>query len=947
MLLAASSMTLMGSRAAQAATPKALVLADSVTVPGPEPAGSDESLEQYEAEQDGFTVTSVTGEQWAAMTAADFSQYQVIIIGDPICDYSGDSFAPAAANKSVWEPVVMHSGGNKVLIGSDPSYHAGGSAPNAPKLEANGIAYAGAVSGATGAYIDLSCAYDDASPSTPVPLLDGLSTHGSAQFTVVGEGSACATGVNIVAQTGPTSGLTDADLSEWNCSVHEAFDKFPSDYTPLALAPTSSGFPGSYCAIDVETKALACGSPYIMVSGGGVVVSSQVTLTPPTQSLSVGGHASVVANVSTTIGPVSGVSVVFSVDSGPDVGQTFTAVTDSSGNVTFAYTNGGSAGTDSISATYTNAANVSQKATATVTWTAAAPASTSVSTSLSDGAGKSGTSISVPAGTPVTDTATLSGANAASATGSVTYTVYRDPECTQLYWEAGTPLRITTAGELPPSAASTFAVPRAYYWQASYSGDEFNLASKSTCDVETVTPAITSLATSLSDGAGKSGTSISVPAGTPVTDSAKLSGFNVAGGAGPLALGYGQPVGAGTVVWDSATGTITYDVYSDAACTKLVSAGTPLRIDTDTLPVSAPVTLSLAGTYYWQASYSGDDFNLASKSVCGGEVETVTPVAASTSLTTSLSGAKRTGTSITVPSGTAVTDTARLSGANAAKATGTVTYKVYSDAACARLFASAGTVTVRAGVVPSSAAKSLSTPGKYYWTAVYSGDSLNKASASGCRAEVATVTPVAPSKPVIDTVSSGQARNSATANVSTTAAGDLLVAFVAAKAPAGKHQSATVSASGLKWTFVGRDNTGRGDAEVWVARAAGKLHNLRVTAAEQFRGWGVKITVIAYKSATGIGAKATSHSSSGAPTGKLRTSKPNSWVFAVGVDWLNGALRTVGAGQVMISQSTDTQHATYWVQATKSVTPKAGTLVTINDTKPARDPYNMVLVEIR
>jgi hypothetical protein len=414
-----------------------------------------------------------------------------------------------------------------------------------------------------------------------------------------------------------------------------------------------------------------------------------------------------------------------------------------------------------------------------------------------------------------------------------------------------------------------------------------------------------------------------------VTDTATLSGVNAA----------------------SATGTVTYSVYSDAACTTLATAGTPIKIATPgTLPASAPVTFSVPGTYYWQASYSGDAIsNLASKSTCGasGEVETVTAAAASTSLTTSLSGAKQTGKSITVPAGTAVTDSATLSGANAAKATGTVTYKVYSDSACTKLFASAGTMTVAGVVVPKSAAEVLSTPGKYYWTAAYSGDSLNRASASGCRTEIATVIPVPVIKPVIDTVSSGQARNSATANVSTTAAGDLLVAFVAAKAPAGKHQSATVTASGLRWTFVARDNAGRGVAEVWVARAVGKPHNLRVTAAERYKGWGLKITVVAYKNATGIGAKATSHASSGAPTGKLRTSKANSWVFAVGVDWLKATFRTVGAGQVMISQSTDTQHGTYWVQATKSVTPKAGTLVTINDVKPTRDPYDMVLVEIR
>src|SRR5271170_3947825 len=86
-LLAVGSATVVGANAAQAATkPKALILGTSVTVPGPPPAGAGESLEQYEAQKDGFTVTSVTAAQWDAMTAAQFAKYQVLIIGDPTCD---------------------------------------------------------------------------------------------------------------------------------------------------------------------------------------------------------------------------------------------------------------------------------------------------------------------------------------------------------------------------------------------------------------------------------------------------------------------------------------------------------------------------------------------------------------------------------------------------------------------------------------------------------------------------------------------------------------------------------------------------------------------------------------------------------------------------------------------------------------------------------------------
>jgi hypothetical protein len=457
---------------AYAAAAKALILGPSVS-PGVAPDGSGDSLEQYEAIQDGFSTTVVTAKQWDAMTATQFAQYQVLIIGDPACG-STSSFAAAVKNQTTWEPVVMSSGGNKVLIGTDPTFHYLEGFPG-NKVEAGGIAFAGAVANATGAYVDLTCAYDSSPKGTKVPLLNGLSTHGSDQFRVVGEGplGACATSVNIVANSGPTSGLTDADLSNWNCSVHEAFNKFPSDYTPLALAPKSSGFPTSYCADDVETGKLACGSPYIMLSGSGVVVTSNVTLTPPSQTLPV-------ANVSTSGGgPVVGASVVFSVDSGPDAGTTHTGTTNSSGNTTFTYPNTGGAGTDSVSATYTNSKGVSQKATATVTWTAAA--ATNLTTALSPSVSND-TRIKVKPGTAVTDSATLTGANVATAGGTVTYSVFSDSACTVAAAPSSTVT--VTAGSVPSSAPVTLNTLGTYYWTASYSGDPANAPSASPCGSE-------------------------------------------------------------------------------------------------------------------------------------------------------------------------------------------------------------------------------------------------------------------------------------------------------------------------------------------------------------------------------------------------------------------------------------------------------------------------------
>ena len=96
-----------------------------------------------------------------------------------------------------------------------------------------------------------------------------------------------------------------------------------------------------------------------------------------------------------------------------------------------------------------------------------------------------------------------------------------------------------------------------------------------------------------------------------------------------------------------------------------------------------------------------------------------------TQLATSLSGAGKTGETITVPEATTVSDTATLAGANAAGATGKVSYTVYSDNACSKEVASAGTVSVAGVAVPASSAQTLA-PGFYYWQASYTGDSATK-----------------------------------------------------------------------------------------------------------------------------------------------------------------------------------------------------------------------------
>jgi hypothetical protein len=215
------------------------------------------------------------------------------------------------------------------------------------------------------------------------------------------------------------------------------------------------------------------------------------------------------------------------------------------------------------------------------------------------------------------------------------------------------------------------------------------------------------LSTTLSGG-GQSGASITVIQGTSVTDTAALSGANAS----------------------IATGTVSYNVYSDAACTKLAAAAGSASISGANAGASTAVNLA-PGTYYWQASYGGDINNKAISSTCGSEVLTVQ---APTSTTTAQTGGGVTSPSIPVLLGTAVTDKATVNGSLASQAVGTVTYTLYSDSKCTKPLASS-LASVVGGVAGSSAPVKPAKVGTYYWTAIYSGGGLDAASASACGSE--------------------------------------------------------------------------------------------------------------------------------------------------------------------------------------------------------------------
>ncbi len=188
---------------------------------------------------------------------------------------------------------------------------------------------------------------------------------------------------------------------------------------------------------------------------------------------------------------------------------------------------------------------------------------------------------SVPLGTTVHDQATVTGIAAFAPTGSVAFTFYTTAnDCTGASVAAGSVALAGNPGVAHPSDSFGPLAAGSYSFKASYPGDSNYNGSTSLCEPLEVEQADTTITTEVHNPSHVDVTNTTVVAGTPVHDSATVSG----------------QVG-GFVI----TGTVTYKFYNNATCT-----GTP--VSTETVPVgteSTAQTLTL-GYYCYMASYSGD-----------------------------------------------------------------------------------------------------------------------------------------------------------------------------------------------------------------------------------------------------------------------------------------------------------------------------------------------------
>jgi hypothetical protein len=328
---------------------------------------------------------------------------------------------------------------------------------------------------------------------------------------------------------------------------------------------------------------------------------------------------------------------------------------------------------------------------------------TTLLTTLSGG-GATGTTITVPPNTAITDSATLPGANTATAGGTVTYGVYSDDTCSTLVTDAGTVT--VTDGVVPDSNPVSLSALGTTFWDASYSGDSLDDPSTNACsESETVAVPPASVATVVND-AGR-GTPWD---GTEVADAAADDTATVSGAGTP-------------------TGTVTYSFFGNGTCSGGAAATHVVTMSAGLVPDSATTGPLGAGSYSFLADYSGDTNNAATSGSC--EPFTVVKATASpgsvvddATLNAAWNGDEVTGAS--------AYDTSSVTGIGGFTPTGTVLYSFFTNATCAATASTTDSVTISAGVAPHSTATGALGGGAYSFQAAYSGDGNYLAESSAC-----------------------------------------------------------------------------------------------------------------------------------------------------------------------------------------------------------------------
>ncbi len=433
------------------------------------------------------------------------------------------------------------------------------------------------------------------------------------------------TAANITATLAASSGSNDANVITFKV------------FGPQTTAPTSCTTGGT--TVGTATPAgnntypasagftpSAAGTYWWFVSSGadsnnnaasslcnsGSMTKTTVSLASPTLSVSApatdtAGTAITAANITATLAASSG-----SNDANVITFKVFGPQTTAPTSCTTGGTTVGTA-TPAGNNTYPASAGFTPSAAGTYWWfvSSGADSNNNAASSLCNSGSMTKTTVSLASPTlsvsaPATDTAgtaitaanitaTLAASSGSNDANVITFKVFgpqttAPTSCTTGGTTVGT---ATPAGNntYPASAGFTPSAAGTYWWFVSSGADSNNNAASSLCNSGSMTKTTVSLAsptltTTLSAN--------SITAGGTAYDTSTLSG--------------------GTA---SAGGTVTYSYWSNNTCTiGQVVVGSAVTVTSGVVPNSSAATFNSAGTYYWQAVYSGDANNNGTSSTC-------------------------------------------------------------------------------------------------------------------------------------------------------------------------------------------------------------------------------------------------------------------------------------------------------------------------------------------
>jgi hypothetical protein len=250
------------------------------------------------------------------------------------------------------------------------------------------------------------------------------------------------------------------------------------------------------------------------------------------------------------------------------------------------------------------------------------PVPSSTSTVLKDAATGQPWTADETTGAQAFDTSTVSGGIVGFVpTGSVTYTLYDNGTCTAPEQVLSKPhaiistqtVQLNSDGTVPNSANTAPLTPGNYSFDASYSGDtNYDPSGRSECEPFSVGDGATSTTTVLKDATTGQNWAGTETAGATAYDTSTVSGE--AGGIVP-------------------TGTVTYSYFTNGTCNGTPVSTQDVTLNTDgSVPNSATTSSLAAGSYSFDAVYTGDD-NYAASAVSACEPFTVAAVTSGSTAT--------------------------------------------------------------------------------------------------------------------------------------------------------------------------------------------------------------------------------------------------------------------------------------------------------------------------